>query len=372
MRVLFWSELFWPHVGGVEILAAQTVAGLCGRGHDVKVITSHDDSLRLPDTGEHGEATVHRMPFRAAVGARDVGALIELRRRVRELKAEWSPDLIHLFGLGPSAMFHLQTLAASSAPVLVTTHGEVLRGGADRGETVVEKTLASATWVVCVSSAVLAAARALRPDVDERSSLLYSGVQPTAPSGKSSREQPFILCIGRFVPDKGFDTAVDAFSAVATELPELRLVMAGDGPTRTEVRRRAEAAGLGDRIDFPGWVDSTEVADLLAGAALLVMPSRREGLPLVAIQAAQMGIPVVGTTAGGLPEVVIDGKSGLLVAPEDARALAASISVLLRDESARQRMGAAARQRAKEMFGWQRYLDATEALYEKLVAGPPA
>lgn len=371
MRVLFWSELFWPHVGGVEILAAQTVEGLISRGVDVAVVTSHDDSLSLPDLGDHAGAPVHRLPLRRALATGDIEELMRQRRRVDRLKGELAPDIVHVFGLGPSTLFHLQTQRAPHPPVLVTMHGEVLRGGGDRGDTVLEKTLASASAVLCVSGAVLEATRALSPEVVARSSLLYSGVRPmiamSARESATGSRGPLLLCLGRFVRDKGFDLAIAAFASIAEAIPAARLVLAGDGPERRALEAQAAALRLGERVQFVGWADANQVAGLLAATSVLLMPSRREGLPLVAIQAAQMGVPVVGTAVGGLPEVVVHGETGLIVAPENSEALSTSIASLLGDRAAMQRMGSAARRRADEIFGWERYLAATEAIYAQVV-----
>ena len=96
------------------------------------------------------------------------------------------------------------------------------------------------------------------------------------------------------------------------------------------------------------------------------MPSRREGLPLVSIQAAQMARPVVAARVGGLPEVVVDGETGLLIDPEDSAALAQAIAFLLDHPDRATQMGQAARQRAELFFGWTRYLDSVEELYYRL------
>jgi glycosyltransferase involved in cell wall biosynthesis len=118
------------------------------------------------------------------------------------------------------------------------------------------------------------------------------------------------------------------------------------------------------------------VPELLDAASLVLMPSRREGLPLVAIQAAQLARPVIAARVGGLPEVVEHGQTGLLVPVDDAGALAEAVAALLEDPSAAARLGAVARQRAAERFGWRRYLDASDGLYRRLVDGaaaaPPA
>ena len=368
MRVLFWCELFWPHVGGIEVLAAQYVPAMRARGVELTVVTSHDDSIRLPDRADHDGVPVYRFPFRAALAARDVGALLALRQQVRALQRELQPDLIHIFAIGPSALFHVQSRAACPAPVLVTMHGEALRGGADRGDTVLEKTLASATWVACVSEAVLRATRGFAADLARRSSVIYSGVpSPSRPRPQRSDAAPMLLCVGRLVRDKGFDRAISAFAAVAGRFPAAHLVIAGDGPMRADLEAQVAAADLADRVTFTGWLAPADVPELLHKATLVLMPSRREGLPLVAVQAAQMGTPVVGTDVGGLPEVVVDRTTGLLVPAEDPPALADAVAFLLTHPAAAAQMGVEGRRRADEVFGWDRYLDAHEALYRRLI-----
>jgi glycogen synthase len=368
VRVLFWCELFWPHLGGIEVLAAQYVPAMRARGLDLTVVTSHDDSIDLPDLGDHGGVPVYRLPFRAVLAARDVTAMLALRQQVRALYRELHPDLVHVFALGPSALFQIQTHAVCAAPVLVTLHGEALRGGADRGDTVLEKTLASATWIVCVSDAVWRATRGFAADLALRSSVIYSGVP--LPHGSRTRRAdaaPTLLCVGRLVRDKGFDRAIAAFATVAGRFPEARLVIAGDGPERADLERQAAAAGLAERVTFTGWLAPADVPELVQAATVVVMPSRREGLPLTAVQAAQVGTPVVGTDVGGLPEVVVDRITGLLVPAEDVTALADAIAFLLTHPAAAAQMGIEGRRRADAVFSWDRYLDAHETLYRRLI-----
>lgn len=367
MRVLFWSELFWPHRGGVETLAAELVPALSQRGCEVTVVTSHDDSIHLPDRSDHCGAAVRRLPFRPTLASRDVLALLDLRQRVTELKRQVQPDVIHVFSLGPSTLFHLQTRGTAAVPELLTLHGEVLRGGADRGETILEKSLTTAGWVACVSGAVRRAALDIAPDTADRSSVVYNAL-PLSPLRRSPRTggPRTVLCIGRFVHDKGFDLGIAAFAAVAQGFPEARLIIAGDGPLRADLAAQAAAAGLGDRVQFPGWIDASEVARLLGSVDILLIPSRREGLPLIAVQAAQMETPTIATAVGGLPEVVDDGVTGVLVASQDPTALAQAIAALLQSPATLERMGHAARAHAAARFGWEPYVDAHVTLYRKL------
>jgi glycogen(starch) synthase len=158
-----------------------------------------------------------------------------------------------------------------------------------------------------------------------------------------------------------------AFASIVKRFPDLRLVMAGDGPERTRLANKAAEMGLKDAIDFLGWVAPENVPALINTATVVVMPSRAESLPMVALQAAQMARPVVGTRVGGLPEVVIDQQTGLLVGKENPDALAKAMAFLLDHPERATQMGQAARDRVQGIFDWERHVNAYDRLYKKLI-----
>jgi glycogen synthase len=370
MRILFWSELFWPYLGGVELLAANFLTAMQARGHELAVITSHGH-LELPEQDEYAGVPVHRFAFRAALAERDVTRWVELRRRLRELKDAFAPDLLHMYALGPSALFHLQTEARPSVPVLATLHGEVLRSHEKGHDTVLERILARARWVTGVSSAVLEAARQRTPAIRNRSSVIYTGLaQPRLQPEPLAHDEPRLLCLGRLVWDKGFDLALSAFVRLLKQFPRARLLVAGDGPVRADLERQAAELGVADAVEFHGWLAPDQVPALLNRVTMVLTPSRREGLPLVAIQAAQMRRPVVAARAGGLPEVVVHGETGLLVAPEDSGAVGDAMSYLLENPDVADRLGGNARIRAEMLFDHDRHFDAYDRQYRALVKVP--
>jgi glycogen synthase len=375
VRVLFWSELYPPYRGGIEQLAARLAQAMQARGHEYVVVTSHD-TLDLPDEESIEGVRVRRFPFRAVLRSGDVDAFVGLRRELARLGRAFAPQLVHLFTIGPSTIFYLSHAEWRSVPTLATLHGEILRGTVGGADSVLEKTLRAADWTTGVSGAVLRAARERVPEVAGRSSVLYTGLEaPPRPPGRPAREQPRLLCLGRLVRDKGFDLALQAFASVTDRFPEARLVIAGDGVLRDELRALAVQLRIDERVDFLGWVASDQVPALLDAASLVLMPSRREGLPLVAIQAAQMARPVVATSVGGLPEIVAYGLTGLIVPAEHSAALAYAVSYLLGHPAEAERMGRMAARRALNLFGWERYLVAWEDLYREVVAkatGAPA
>ena len=141
-------------------------------------------------------------------------------------------------------------------------------------------------------------------------------------------------------------------------------LFAGDGPLRQELAAAAGRLGLTDRVRLLGSRD--DVGDLLAASDLLLFASRTEGMPASVIEAGAAGVPVAGTALAGVPEVVVDGQTGLLAAPGDLDGLRAALDRLLGDGELRAAMGRAARTRCRDRFGIDAIAGAYLALYEEL------
>jgi glycogen(starch) synthase len=170
-----------------------------------------------------------------------------------------------------------------------------------------------------------------------------------------------VLALGRLVPAKGFDIALRAFAQLASTFPEVRFTIAGDGASRDDLQSLARSLDI--RVSFPGWIEPDDVPRLLNDASVVVMPSRREGLPIVAVQAALMARPIVATAAGGLREIVVDGENGIRVPDEDPAAVAHAVARLLNDPHQSTAMGARGRVHALTALDWQRTVASYHALY---------
>ena len=179
-------------------------------------------------------------------------------------------------------------------------------------------------------------------------------------------EGPVIVCLANFTPTKGQRVVVDAMPALVAQFPGIRAVLAGDGPELRAVRDRADALGLDGRVRFPG--PFTEPWDLLRAADVFVLASEMEGLPLVILEAMSQGVPVVATDVGGIPEAVIDGETGFLIAPRDAGAVTSAVARILGAPLLAQRMRQAALARFEQRFTMQSMLDSHRALYMRLAS----
>lgn len=368
MRVVYWTELFWPYIGGVEVVGARFIQALRERGYEVIVVTSHG-SLKLPDTGEYKGIPIHRFPFLEALATRSLDRLMEARHRLVTLKREFKPSLIHINFTDPTVFFHLSTVEAHPAPLLFTIR-QALPSQAVGNDTLLGKALRAADWVTANSATVLAGARHLVPEITPYSSLIYNGVEvPVFPPAPPPSGAPMLLCLGRLAGEKGFDLALTAFASLVGRFPDLRLIIAGGGPARSELEQQAAALGVAHAVDFMGWVEPDTVPALMNTATVVVIPSRQEAFGLVALEAALMARPVVATRVGGLPEVVMHQQHGLLVEKENGTALAEAIAFLLDHPETALRMGQAARHRAQQVFSFERHVDAYDALYRQLIRG---
>lgn len=367
MRVLYWTEYLWPYIGGIQVMASQTLPALRRRGYEIAAVTCHG-AVDQPDEEQAAGISVHRFHIRRGLARHDVAHLAEIAGRIADLKRRFKPDLVHLNVTGPSMWLYFETAHVQPVPLVVALRG--LPEGDCGPDTLLGHAVDAAAWVVAVSDAVLHRARVRLPQILPRSSVIYNAFRAPALRPDSLPFAPAqMLCLGRLVEEKRFCLAVEAMPRVLAEFPDARLTIAGDGPERINLERLVAELGLAAATRFLGWVSPEEVPALLNETTLLILPSRSEGLPGVAIQAAQMRRPVVATRVGGSPEVVVHGETGLVVEPEDRAALGEAICSLLARPERAIAMGRAAYDRAHRVFDWERHVDAYDALYRKLVGG---
>ncbi len=174
-----------------------------------------------------------------------------------------------------------------------------------------------------------------------------------------------ILCVARLVWFKGLHTLIAAMPAIVHAHPDCRLLIAGDGELEQDLREQAERLGVKAQVQFLGLRD--DVPQLLAQAAIFVLPSVSEGLPISILEAMETGLPVVATSVGGIPELVKNDVTGLLVPPQNPDKLASAICRLLADGALRERMGIAAKLRAIREFSASAMQRRTAALYREML-----
>jgi glycosyltransferase involved in cell wall biosynthesis len=339
MRVVVLTTSY-PRVPGdvAGRFIADAVERLRGRGVDVEVVSPAD----FPHFGlAYGSGIVGNLRRRPWLGL--LVPLFLVSFAVAAVRAARGADLVHAHWL-PSAAVALLT----RKPVVAQVWGTDVEL-ARRAPWLARAVLRRARLVVAPSTALAESARSLGA---REVRVIASGVDVPGTVG-SEDAPPFVLYAGRLSPEKGVLELIEA----ADGFP---LVIVGDGPLRDRVP--------GAR----GFVPHDELERLYGRAAVVAVPSYREGFGVVCAEAMAHGRPVVASAVGGLLDLVADGETGLHVPPGDVPALRAALQRLLADRALRERMGEAARVRVRERFSWDAVTDATVAAYEEARVGSPA
>ena len=343
-------------ISGSENHLLLLLPALRQRGLDVRFAMLHEDEPGAAEFAARLEAhgiTVDRIRLRRALSPLAFARLVRIIRRHR-------PAIVHTHLV--HADFHaLPAGRLTRVPLLVSTkHGfNPFREG--RVFATADRLVGRLADVHIAISAGLARYLAEREAFDEASfEVVHYGIEPgdapPAPAG-----MPRLAIVGRLIPIKGHDVLLRALSAVRRERPDLTLDVVGDGPLEEQLRATADELGLGDAVTFSGRI--SPVAPAFEAAEVVVVPSFGEGFGMVALEAMERGRPVIASAVGGLPEIVDDGRTGVLVPPGDVDALAAAIRDLTASPARTAAMGAAGRARAIEQFSQDRCTDRTLELY---------
>ena len=274
MNILFWTELFFPHIGGIEVFGAQLIKALSRLGHKIKVVASHS-GIRLPDISEHEGIEIHRFHFQRALVRKNLQEIKRISEKIIRFKIEFRPDVVHINTIQPSLFFFYHTRNYHPAPTLFTLHQPPSESSGRNS--LFHNTAFCSDWITAVSKNLLSKAVYYVPEIECKSSVLYNGLEsPPAPPSLPDFKHPTVLCMGRLIRDKGFDLALASLKDVISYIPRANLIIAGDGPQRKELEESAERHGIRHAVRFTGWVSPDEVYEVIDKASLLAAPSRWE------------------------------------------------------------------------------------------------
>lgn len=258
-----------------------------------------------------------------------------------------------------SSMVALPIAWLARVPVRIATHHGVIEGVSRRREWIhswlVNHNIAHKLVAVSKKMYHASLREGIRP---ERIVTILNGIRPL-PIENRSRLQlrkeagvdvnvPMLVSIGRLVYAKAHEVIIASMPAVLREFPNVKLEICGDGVLRADLQSQIERLGLSNSIKLPGQTD--DVARHLSAADIFILSSRSEGLPIALLEAMSAGLPCIATQVEGVDEVLVEGVHGLIVPVENPEALAQAILQLLRDPSARGRMGAAARLHVNKFY----------------------
>jgi glycogen(starch) synthase len=207
------------------------------------------------------------------------------------------------------------------------------------------------------------------PHLQSKMKCIYNGLpMPSAVPAPLSFDPPTLLIFGRLAPEKGFDTMLRAFALLKTQGSSARLLVAGGGPERSKLEQLTDELGLRGSVEFRGILSEEEVFTTLNEATLFIVPSLIESFGLVILEAMQMQRPVIASRIEGIPEVVAEGETALLVPPKDPSSLARAIETLLSEPKRAIQMGLNGYKRAAKFTLLQNVME-YEAVYKNLILG---
>jgi L-malate glycosyltransferase len=366
----------YPTYGGSGAIATELGIALARRGHEIHFIT-YQQPFRLP-------SFLPRIYFHEV----DVGRYplfeyppydLALAVRMHEVVLKHELDLLHVHYAIPHATsaWIAREMLLTTRPdikVLTTLHGtditivgqdpsffEITKFSIEKsdGLTAVSEYLRTETQAAfgCTGCRIEVIPNFIDPAVYERA-------RYTPQLAEQARSRKVLMHVSNFRPVKRVRDVVRVFAQVTRQIPSI-LVMVGDGPDRVEAEEEARLLGVDPDVFFLGKLDA--VAPLLASADLFLLPTQSESFGLSALEALATGVPVIGTRAGGLPEVVRDGDTGALCEVGDVDGMASAAIGLLRDPARWRAVSDLAQQDARARFGMDAVVEQYEAFYARAV-----
>jgi glycosyltransferase involved in cell wall biosynthesis len=359
--------------GGAELLAARIARQL--REDRRFVFVCLETLGRLGEELQADGFPVHVLDKRPGVDWRVI-------RRLKSLILRERIDVIHAHHYGAFFYGAMARLPRGRPPILLTEHGRHFPDHPERSHRLFNPLLLGrGDRLVGVGEGVRLALIDNEGFPRDRVGVIYNGIDTAAfgDVGRLRREVRHelqlrpndfaILQAARLQPIKDHATAIRAMSRVAAIRGDIRLLVAGEGLSASEIDALTGALGLQTQVIRLGF--RADVTRLLAAADLVLLSSVSEGIPLSLIEGMAAGLPVLATRVGGIPEVVEDGRTGQLVAASDDEAMAQQILRLAEDPVLREQMGQAGRQRANELFSEARMVAQYDRAYRDMATGRP-
>ncbi|MEE8427759.1 MAG: glycosyltransferase family 4 protein [Woeseiaceae bacterium] len=351
------------HLYGGPQQVIYLVSALLERGHDCTLVCP-------PETGVDSAARSAGIQVRNLFCAGDLD--LPFAYRLTQYIHTTGPDLVHCHSRRGADI--LGGLAASFADVPAVVSRRV-----DNTEMRLMATLRYRPFrkIIAISEAIAAVLRDHDVDAD-RIEVIRSAVDTTRfgqPADRDAfckefgipKDATIIGAAGQLIPRKGHRYLLQAIADLRHKHPEIRLIIFGEGHLNNQLRAQAASLGLGEVVQFAGFREDLD--DFMGCFDIFAHPALAEGLGVATLKAAAAGVPVIGFNAGGLPEAIVDGETGILVSPENVEELRVAIATLIDDKDLRHRMGASGQQRMQSEFSIETMANKHDEFYESVLNG---
>lgn len=370
-------------VGGAQENTLLTIKGHIEKGHEVVLVTGFSP-------GREGELlkNVEMPPFKIVEipeMVREVSPCKDFKalRKLREYFKKEKFDVVHTHSSKAGIIGRIAARQAGVPVVVHTVHGQAFHAYEKPWKKLLYITAERIAAKYCdkiyaVAQAMIDQCVDAKVAPREKYMVVYSGMD-TAAFANARRNMELrqklgipenakvIVTVARLFPMKGYEEMLPAAARLVKEFPDLHFLPVGDGPMYDELQKQIADLGLSGNFHFAGLVPPHEVCDYIAQADLLWHLSLHEGLPRAVVQALAVGIPAIGYKLDGTPEVVLNGKTGYVTAPQDVDAVVARSRELLNDAALRAEMGKNGKDLVIERFAWRRMADILEEEFLKLL-----
>ncbi|HKK19988.1 MAG TPA: glycosyltransferase family 4 protein [candidate division Zixibacteria bacterium] len=327
--------------------------GLSERGIRVKVISLGEKPI--PDIETVNVAPVGKIAYFRCAG-----------RAAREAKA-FNPDIVHVHY---AAGFGVWMLRTGFTPSVVSVWGSDIEHRSKNPflRRIIKRTLTKSDAITATSENLREGVLKVAPSTEAKVTVIPFGVELPQSISDPPSLPPLRLCsLKKHELIYGPDILLKALALVKEKLPDVQLSLASFGTQTEFLKKMIAELGLGENVRITGWLDNRNIPEFVAQHHVVMMPSLREAFGVAALDAYAAGRPVIASRVGGIPEVVIDGKTGILVPPGEVPPLADAILSLAENPAKITEMGRAGYQFTRENYTWDRSLDMMIDLYERLV-----
>jgi glycosyltransferase involved in cell wall biosynthesis len=368
--------------GGAQKHVFDLSTSMMSRGHDVWVALGGEGLLKR----KLEEAGIYTFSI-ATLGrdvspGKDAGSFREIYTIIRNKR----PDIIHLHSPKAAGLGSLAGRLLRVEKIITTVHGWTFNEERPFYEKIVIMFFSWLTMVFSHTTIVLSEReykQALSfPGVKDKIKLISPGLRPLTFVSVDGAKQAIaklikmdlvefykktvIGCIAELHPNKGLNYLIEAMSLVANEQPNAICIIIGDGQERESLNAMIIENKLEHKVFLAGYLDNA--SEYLKAFGVFVLPSIKEGLPYAILEAGSASLPVVSTTVGGIPEIIDDMKSGILIQAKNSRELAHALSFMIEHPEERKRYGAALKERVSTKFGTERMIKEVEEVYKEVSA----
>jgi glycosyltransferase involved in cell wall biosynthesis len=280
-------------------------------------------------------------------------------------------DILHAHWI-PMGFPTLLAARATQKPFILTVHGSDLYPGGFL-KPFYRYILLKANRVVCVSRAlkekVVEMVGDSRRILDVPNGVKFQNFESLRYEEEDELKEPILLWVGRMIEEKGLIILLKGMKNIVREFPKASLTLVGDGDLRNLLEEKTRSMGLMNHVHFAGEQPHHEIPRYLKASTLFILPSLKEGFGVVLLEAMSAEVAVVASRVGGISDIVLHERTGLLVPPEDSDALADAVILLLKNGIERKKMGREGRKRVLEHYTWEKVVQRMEEVYKSLLNG---